>query len=309
MKTRKIINRVKKVIKHPTWIILGLASKNIIKMDDRTYIEKLYRLSIGKKLNLDNPKTFNEKLQWLKLYNRKPEYTKMVDKYEVRKYISEKIGDEYLIPLIGVYDKFEEIDFDKLPEQFVIKCNHDSGSTIICKNKDEFDYKLCMKKINKALKRNYFYLGREWPYKNVKPKIIIEKYLGVDGRTEIVDYKFMCFNGRVKCSFVCLDRDKSEGLKVDFYDLQWKKMPFQRHYPNSNRDIEKPKNYNLMIKLAEKLAEGIPFVRVDFYEIDGKVYFGELTFFPGGGMEEFEPEEYDEILGNMIELPKEIRKE
>ena len=139
MKTRKIINRVKKVIKHPTWIILGLASKNIIKMDDRTYIEKLYRLSIGKKLNLDNPKTFNEKLQWLKLYNRKPEYTKMVDKYEVRKYISEKIGDEYLIPLIGVYDKFEEIDFDKLPEQFVIKCNHDSGSTIICKNKDEFE--------------------------------------------------------------------------------------------------------------------------------------------------------------------------
>ena len=163
--------------------------------------------------------------------------------------------------------------------------------------------------ILKWRKRNYYIVHREWPYKNIKPRIIIEKYMENDDKTELKDYKFMCFNGKVRCSFVCSDRYGKDGLKVDFYDLEWNKMPFQRHYPNSKKDIPKPKNYDLMIKLAEKLSSGIPFLRVDFYEINGKVYFGELTFFPGSGFEEFTPEEYDRMLGDMLELPKEKRVE
>lgn len=306
MEIKKLLKGIKKVIKHPTYIIIRLSGKGLIKINDKKYIEKIYKFTFGKKPNLENPKTFNEKLQWLKLYDKNPEYTKMVDKYEVRKYIKDTIGEEYLIPLIGVYSKFEEIDFNKLPNQFVIKCTHDSGSAVICKNKEKFNYKACRKKINKALKQNYFYAGREWPYKNVKPRIIIEEYINSKDKTELIDYKFMCFNGKVECSFVCLDRGSKEGLKVDFYDLEWKKMPFERHYPNSDREIEKPKNYDLMINLAERLAQKMNFVRVDFYEVDGKIYFGELTFFPGSGFEEFRPEKYDTILGELLKMPKKI---
>ncbi len=296
-------------IKNPRDIIIILAEKNILKISDKRLLKILYKNRIGKKLDLKNPNTFNEKLQWLKLYDRNPDYTKMVDKYEAKKYISNLIGEEYIIPTLGVYNNFDEIDFDKLPNEFVMKCTHDSGGNIICKDKTKLDFKVVREKIERCLKRNYYNVGREWPYKNVKPRIIVEKYMEDKAQEELKDYKFMSFNGKVKCSFVCSDRYGEDGLKVDFYDLEWNKMPFQRHYPNSKENIQKPKNYELMIQLAEKLSNGIPFVRVDFYEINGKVYFGELTFFPGSGFEEFTPEKYDRILGDMLELPKKKREE
>ena len=257
---------------------------------------------MNSKLDLDNPQTFNEKLQWLKLYDRDPKYTQMVDKYEVRKYIKEKIGEEYLIPLLGVYDKFEDIDFDKLPKQFVIKCNHDSGGLVICKDKSMLNIEEARKKINKSLKKNYFYSGREWPYKNVKPRIIIEKYMEDKETKELIDYKFMCFNGEPKCVFTCTER-YNDGLKVTFFDMEWKKMPFIRHYPASSKKINKPVNYDKMLKFSKMLSKNIPFVRVDWYEINGKLYFGELTFYPGSGFEEFKPEEWDKRIGDMLILP------
>lgn len=297
-----MIGKVIKYIRQPSKLLIYLDNKRIIKLKDQKYLKLRYKLVTNKRLNLENPQTFNEKLQWLKLYDRNSEYIKMVDKYEVKKYVADNIGEEYIIPTLGIYDKFEDIEFEKLPKQFVMKCTHDSGSTIICKDKNNFNIKQAKEKINKALKCNYYYAGREWPYKNVKPRIIIEKYMTDDVNEDLIDYKFMCFNGKVKCSFVCLNRRSKEGLNVDFYDREWHKMPFERHYKNSTQIMPKPENYELMIELSEKLAKGIPFVRVDFYKIKERLYFGELTFYPGGGFEEFNPESWDEKLGKWIEI-------
>lgn len=270
---------------------------------DEKYIKRQYRAFVGKKLNLKNPRSFNEKLQWLKLYNRKPEYTTMVDKFAVKEYIAQKIGEEYIIPTLGVYDKFGDIEFDKLPNQFVLKCTHDSGSVVVCSDKSTFDYNLAKSKLEKALKRNMFWHGREWPYKNVKPRIIAEKYIA-DEAGELNDYKLMCFNGKVKCSFVCSERFTGKGLHVTFFDKEWNVMPFERYFPSVKEGMDRPKNYDKMIELAESLSKDIPFVRVDFYETENKLYFGELTFFPGNGVEVFSPEEWDYKLGEWIELPK-----
>lgn len=300
----KVFKKIKSVCKDPQKLLVYLAGKNMIHLSDRKYLEMTYRLVIGKELNLDDPKSFNEKLQWLKLYNRKNVYTKMVDKYEVKKIVSELIGNEYIIPTLGVWDRFEDIDFSKLPDKFVLKCTHDSGGVVICKDKNTFDVDEAKNKINKALSRNFYYAGREWPYKNVKPRIIAEEYISSGDSKDLKDYKLMCFNGKVKCSFVCSNRNSKNGLNVDFYDINWEKMPFERHYPNSKEKVQKPNNYELMVSLAEKLAKDIPFVRVDFYEVNNKVYFGELTFFPGAGFEEFTPEEWDYTLGSWLKLPE-----
>lgn len=286
-------------------ILFNILLDKLTFLDDKIYLKLKNIILLNKKLNSDEPQTFNEKLQWLKLYDRKPEYTNMVDKYEVKKYIASVIGEEYIIPTLGVWDNFDDIDFDKLPNKFVLKCTHDSGGLIVCKDKSKLDKKESSKKISKSLKRNYYYSSREWPYKNVKPRIIAEKFIEDKKSKDLKDYKFMCFNGKVKCSFVCSNRNSDNGLNVDFFDLDWNKMPFERHYPNSTIAIPKPENYDLMIELSEKLAKNIPFVRVDFYEVNGKVYFGELTFFPGAGFEEFTPESWDYTLGSWIELPKE----
>ncbi len=287
---------------------------------DNLYIRYKYKRVMHKTLNLKNPRTFNEKLQWLKLNDRNPLYTTLVDKYEVKSYISDKIGDRYVIPTLGIWNNFEEIDFDRLPEQFVLKCTHDSGSIVIVKNKKDLNIESIRKKFESSLKKNFYYMGREWPYKNVKPRILAEKLMtdesGTDlleniyeienkGREEeLTDYKLMCFNGKVKCSFVCTDRFSKEGLRVTFFDTEWNILPFERHYPKSDKPIKQPVNYKKMISLAEKLSEGIPFVRVDFYEVTNMIYFGEMTFFPGSGMEEFTPEEWDIKLGDWIHLTK-----
>lgn len=269
---------------------------------DKCFLKLKFRLAMGKKLDLKNPETFNEKLQWLKLYDRKSEYTGMVDKYSVREYIAKTVGEEYLIPLLGVWERFEDIDFDCLPEQFVLKCTHDSGGVVVCKNKVELDKESAREKINKSLKKNYFYQSREWPYKNIKPRIIAEKYME-DVSGGLTDYKFMCFNGEVKSCFTCTERFSSGGLKVTFFNEKWEKLPFERGYPASAKEIARPANYAKMLQLSQELSKGIPFVRIDFYEVDGKIYFGELTFYPGSGMEIFRPEQWDYTFGSWIDLP------
>lgn len=274
-------------------------------MNDETYLKMMYKIHMGKTLHLDHPQTFNEKLQWLKIHDRNPLYTTMVDKYAVKKYVADKIGEKYIIPTLGVWDHFDDIDFDALPNQFVLKCTHDSGGLVICKDKEKLDKQAAKAKIEKCLKRNYYWSGREWPYKNVKPRIIAEKYMADDMDTELKDYKLMCFNSKVKATFVCTNRFSDQGLNVTFYDTNWEKLPFERpNHPMDKEDILQPKSYEEMVKLAEKLAQHISFLRVDFYEVKGKPYFGELTFYPASGLEAFSPDQWDKTLGDLIELPK-----
>ena len=303
---------IKKYLKNPFLIFKYLKAKRLQsaygkRLDDNIYLKKLFQQCLEVELNLDNPKTFNEKIQWLKLYDRKPEYTMMVDKYLVRDYMAKQIGEEYLIPLLGVWDRAEDIDFNALPEQFVLKCNHNSGlGMCICTDKSKLDIVKVRAELNKGLQQDYYLTGREWAYKNVPRKIIAEKYMVDESGYELKDYKFMCFNGEVKCSFICSDRYSEGGLHVTFFDRDWNVMPFERHYPSVKEGLPRPVNYEKMIELAEKLSQNIPFLRVDFYEVDGKIYFGELTFYPGSGMEEFSPEEWDYKLGEWIELPDKI---
>lgn len=268
-------------------------------MDDKIYIEKLFKSYMGYSLNLDNSKTFNEKLQWLKLYDRKPSYTMMVDKYKVREYIAGKIGEEYLIPLLGVWDDPDDIDFDSLPNKFVLKCNHNSGlGMCICTDKNKLDVKEVKKELRKGLNQDYYLTGREWPYKNVPRKIICEEYLEENPS----DYKFFCFNGKIKYILVCSDR--FNGLKETFFDQDWNIAPFKRPGIDIDDSIKKPNNLEEMIELAEILSKDLPFIRVDFYDVDNKIYFGELTFYPASGFNPFEPNEWDYKLGDLIELPE-----
>lgn len=297
-----MLNKIVKIIKNPKKVIIFLASRGLIKYDDRKYLEYVYKEHMGKNLNLDNPKTFNEKLQWLKLNNRNNMYTKLVDKYEVREYVSKVIGSNYLIPLLGVFDSYKEIDFDKLPNQFVLKLTHDSGTVIICKDKTKLNRKQTISKLKKGLKRKYFYLYREWPYKNVKPRIIAEKYMKDNNSSVLNDYKFYCFNGEPKMMFIITERGNDP--KINFFDMDFNEINLHQGFKKGEKKLEKPKKFDEMIKLARKLSYGIPHVRVDFYIINGKVYFGELTFFDSAGLEKFEPEKYDEILGSYIDLNK-----
>lgn len=269
---------------------------------DKLYISMLYRFIFKKKLNLNNPQGFNEKLQWLKLYNDNEKYTLYADKYKVREYIKDTIGEEYLIPLLGVYDKFSDIDFSKLPNQFVIKCNHDSGSVIICKDKNKFDFKLAKKKINRAMQYNYYYVGRERQYKNIERKILIEKYLSEDN-SEIKDYKFFCFDGKAKMLYISSGLDNHSTASISFFDLNFKKLSIKRKdYNVLSEKIDRPVNFDKMIKFSDLLSKNIPHVRVDWYEINGKLYFGELTFFTCSGYIPFESEEDNLKLGKMLKL-------
>lgn len=302
---------VKKYIHNPEKIILVMMGYGLFNwMRDEAYLKLRYKILTGKQLKLEEPQTFNEKLQWLKLYDRKNEYTKLVDKYEVKKIVKSKLGTNVIIPTLGVWEKVEDIEFDRLPEQFVLKCTHDSGGIVICKNKKEFDFELAKKKLTQRMEHNFFYLSREWPYKNVKPRIIAEKYIVPEnGASALIDYKLMCFNGTVKCLYVYTNRygeagkHPKDGLCETAYDTKWNRIPFEWYYPEESKAIPKPIHLDKMILFAEKLASNIPFVRVDFYENNGKLYFGEMTFFPGGGTENFASNSTDYELGSWIELP------
>ena len=300
-----VLTKFKRIVRNPRIIMLYLMRYRWSRViPDELFLSLSYYLRINRKLDIISPKSFNEKLQWLKLYDRTPRYTDLVDKYAVRDYIRNTIGEEYLVPLIGVYNTAEEIDYSVLPKQFVLKPTHTSGDVIICRDKDSLDIKETTKRLNKWLKREYFWYQREWPYKNVNPRIICEELLVDELQGELIDYKIMCFNGEPRCLFLCLERRSEDGLKVDFYDLDWNPLPFERHYPRSNRTIQKPTCLNEMLELSKTLSKGIPFVRVDFYIVNDQIKFGELTFFPGSGMEEFTPESFDYLLGSWLDLSK-----
>ena len=272
-------------------------------MPDEEYLKRLFKIKLGYDLDLDNPRTFNEKLQWLKLYDRKPIYTTMVDKYAVKDYVASIIGDEYIIPTLGVWDCFDEIDFDSLPDQFVLKCTHDSGGLVICRDKAKLNIPEARVKINKSLKRNYFYYGREWPYKNVKPRIIAEQYMEDSNDRELRDYKFFCFGGVAKCYKV--DFDRFFEHRANYFTSDGKVMRLGEEVcpPDFKKKIECPANLEKIKQFAETLSKTHPFLRTDFYDVDGKVYFGELTFYPASGLGKFIYEGNDEMLGSWIQLP------
>lgn len=280
---------------------------NIIKsiLPDKLLIKIMYRYRMGKRVNLKNPLKYSEKLQWLKLNYHDPLYTKLVDKYEVKEWVANKIGSEYVIPNYGVWNSFEEIDFKNLPEKYVLKCTHDSGGLVICDGKKPLNYELARKKIKKSLKTNYYLLGREWPYKGVKPRIIAEKYMEDFCTKELRDYKFFVFNGVVKFMFVASSRQsEKEETKFDFFDKDFNHLDIKQGHPNSEKLPTKPLNYDTMISLAEKLGENMPHVRVDFYEVDGHVFFGEMTFYHMCGWTPIEPAKWDDLFGEYLKLPE-----
>lgn len=301
-----MITKIKRAIMHPSHLALFLLHKTARLWPDKLYLRLKFRLVMGQKLDLKNPKTFNEKLQWLKLYNRRPEYTMMVDKYAVKQYVADKIGDEYIIPTLGVWDSVESIDWDSLPNQFVLKTTHGGGGcgVVICKDKSTFDIETAKQKLQKSLESDIYLNFREWPYKDVPKRIIAEQYMADESGIELKDYKFFCFNGRVQCFKVDFDRFISH--KANYYDREGSLLPFGEKVfpPDFDRVFDKPKNFDSMISLAERLSEDVPFVRVDFYNSNGNIYFGEITFFPAAGMGKFEPEEWDETLGEFLILPK-----
>ncbi len=301
---KNILKKVWKCLKKPSKVLLFLDQKGIIHLNDKLFLSIRYKSIFNKKLNLENPKSYNEKLQWLKLYDRKPIYTTMVDKYKVKKYVSDIIGEEYIIPTLGIYNKFDDINFDELPNQFVIKCTHDSGGLVIIKDKKKLNIQEVRKKINECLKKNFYYSGREWPYKNVKPRIIIEKYMVDDVEKELRDYKFFCFNGNVK--FFKVDFNRFIEHHANYYDVNLNIMPFGEldYLPDYKKKIDLSSNIYRMIELAEKMSRNIPFVRIDFYNVNGKIYFGEITFYPASGFGKFEPEQWDTKIGEWIKIPQ-----
>ncbi len=273
---------------------------------DTWEIRRVFKKRLGYKCDLMHPRTFNEKIQWLKLHDRKELYPKLVDKHEAKHVIGNLIGNEYIIPTLGVWNRFDDIDFSKLPNQFVLKCTHDSASVVLCKDKSSFQTSVAREKLTKALKTDYYhYIGKQWAYKGIERKIIAEAYLDEGNDLGLTDYKFMVFGGKCKCIFVCVGRQSK--LRLDAYDMDWQLMPFTRNnHPNMKERIPRPKGYETMLFIAEKVAGFVdnPFVRVDFYEVNGKVYFGEVTFYPEGGLGSFNPMEWDYVLGDWIELEK-----
>lgn len=275
-------------------------------LPDKLFLSIRYRLIFGRNLDLSDPKTFSEKIQWLKLYDRKPIYTTMVDKSLVKNYVSEIIGSQFIIPTLGVWDSPDDIDFEKLPNQFVLKTTHGGGNAgvVICKDKSVFDKRSAVKKLKSSIKQDVYRDLREWPYKNVKKRILAEEYKVDLSTGELRDYKFFCFNGMVKALFIATERQFKDGdVKFDFFDCDFNHLSLKQGHENADITPEKPQNFELMLKLASKLSVGIPQVRVDFYEANGNVYFGEITFSHFSGMQPFVPDKWDYIFGSWIQLP------
>ena len=291
----------------PGKMIVPLAELGLFNwMPDELYLKMVYYGEIGKTLNLKNPVTFNEKLQWLKLYDRKPIYQTMVDKYEVKQYVADIIGEKYVIPTLGIWDHVEDIPFKDLPDQFVLKCTHDSGSVVICKDKNDFDNERAKEKLRKKQRHSTYWFGREWPYKNMKPRIIAEKYLEDRSTAEQRDYKFFCFNGIAKCFKIDFDRFKEHHAHYFSVDGSLLKVAEAAYPPDYSRARRIPKHILQIKELAEQLSKVSPFLRADFYDVDGSIYFGELTFYPASGLNKFIYEGNDEMLGSWLTIPSEI---
>lgn len=296
-----------KYIRHPNKIRKYLFYKYLNscfgrKLDDKTYIEKVYRFNFKKQLNLENPQTINEKLQWLKLYNRHDLLTSMVDKYDAKAIVENKNTSCKVAKTFLVGNTFEDIDFNMLPDQFVIKTTHDCGGVVICKNKANFDLAPAKKKIDAHLKRNYYLWCREWPYKNVKPRVIVEEFISDKDYPILPVYKFFCFDGK-PFMIQAIQNDKQENETIDYYDLEWKKMDIQTNYPNSTHELEKPASLQEMIAICEKLSAGHPFIRIDLFTANDDIYFSEFTFFSDAGFVKYYPREWENKLGDMITLP------
>ena len=268
---------------------------------DKQYIKMIFRGKLGYKLNLKNPQTFNEKLNWFKLYNRQPLYTSLADKYAVKKYVADKIGEQYVVKNLGVWNSFDDIDFDSLPNQFVLKCTHDSSGALVCRDKSTFDMKSAKEKLDFVMKMNYFYACREWPYKNIPHRIIADELLDDHSGKELNDYKFWCFNGKPTYMY-CTVKTAKDAIYENFYDMAFKPAMINHGWPRRSPEFEKPAAFEEMKELAAKLSEGIPFVRIDFFYVEGKVYFGEYTFFDWAGLQPFDKKEQDLELGKLIDL-------
>jgi len=270
-------------------------------MDDELYIRCLYRFYLNGEIDLEKPVTFNEKLNWLKLHDRREIYTKMVDKYAAKEFVGDIIGMEHIIPAIGIWDDVDSIPFDTFPKKFVIKCTHDSGSVVVVNDRDKFDREKVKADYRERLKQNYFYPYREWPYKDVKPRILAEKYMETLNGEPLVVYKLFCFNGLPKIAQI-IQNDKFPNESIDYVDMDFCLMDIRQNFPNSKNHLNPPDTWEEMKEFASKLSEGIPFIRVDFYEIEHKLYFSEFTFYSDAGMVAFEPEKWDKILGDWISL-------
>ena len=300
------MNSIRKIVTYPfvkpSIVITYVLTKLSPILPAKFFLKCLYKLKFGYWMDFNNPKTFSEKLQWLKIYDRRPEYIKMVDKYEAKKYVAERIGVEYVIPTIGVWNKPEDINWDVLPKQFVLKCTHDSGGLVICKDKEKLNIESAIKKLKRSLNTNYYNVGKEWPYKKVPRRIIAEQYMEDVKTKELRDYKFFCFNGVPRALFIATDRQNREEPYFDFFDMDFNHLDLRHGHPNAPTPPEKPRNFELMKDLAAKLSKGYPQLRVDLYEVNGKVYFGELTLFHHTGLVRFDPPVWDEVFGGWIDF-------
>lgn len=297
------LKRLYKALTHPSDVVEYLVQKTCLpdKMSDESYLKLIYWIKFHKKLNLDNPVTFNEKLQWLKLHDHNPCYVKMVDKITAKEYVANIIGWDYIIPTIAVYDSVDDIKFNELPHRFVLKTNHSGGNSgvVICKDKRSFDFEDAKRKLSESLKSNMYRHSREWPYKEIKPRILAEEFITDIGDGDLKDYKFFCFDGEVKSLFVGTER-MSGDVKFDFFDADFNHLDLVQTHPMSGKQIQKPENFEKMKDLASLLSKGFPHVRVDLYNIDGQIYFGEMTLYHHGGFYPFHPEHWDKDFGSWI---------
>lgn len=293
-------------LKEPQKFCLAILTHFGTWLPDALYLKTMFRLKMGYSLDLKTPKTFNEKLQWLKLYNRKPEYTKMVDKYEAKKIAERILGKEYVIPTLGVWDRFEDIDFSTLPDRFVLKTTNGGGGggVVICRDKKNLDNASAAERLNTSLKTSIYKRLKEWPYKNVNPRILAEKFM-VDESGELRDYKFYCFNGEPKVFLVASERFSGHSTYFDYFDMDGNHLPFTQGGENNPILPKLPSTFEEMRQIAQELSQGIPHIRIDLYSVDDKVYFGEFTFFDSSGYEKFTPNKWDLIFGEWLKLPSE----
>lgn len=299
------MNKFLRLIRDKAFRLAVLGKHGLLNwMSDEQYLKARWRAIWHEELNLTHPQTYTEKLQWLKIHDRKPIYTTMVDKLAARDFVAARIGEEYLIPILASWDRFEDIDLDQLPEQFVLKCTHDSGSSYICKDKSKFNSKVAKKKLKESLRLNYFPRSREWPYKNAVPRIIAEPYLEDAQCKELRDYKFFTFGGVPKVLYITQGRGAGLKTTADFFDMEFRHLDITIDHEMSEVLPRCPVNFALMQELAAKLSQGTPQLRVDFYEVNGKVLFGEMTFFHCGGFEKPNPPEWNKIFGDWVELPE-----
>lgn len=295
-------SKVDKIL-HPTKLVTPLGIHRMLDwMPDDMYVRLAFKGRMGYKLDLQSPMTFNEKIQWLKVYDQRDEYTDYVDKIGAKKKVGDLIGSEYIVPMYGEWTTANEIPFQQLPNRFVLKCNHDQGSVMLVSNKEDLDIEKTILRYSKKLKRNSYYGTREYPYKNILPKVFAEEYLGDD----IIDYKFYCFNGKPLFLYCGQGLTEDHSLKIDFYDLEWNLMPFYRTDYHRLGIIPKPQRLDEMILIAKTLCKNIPFVRIDLFEVNNKVFFSEFTLYPASGFMPFVPPEYDRIVGEWLTLPNKL---